>query len=823
MGPSRYDNIAHILVLLFGLIIYGVSLDLKSRHVLDLLQFLNTTANSGRFTVVASNGDNTSAILLEDPSRNLALPNTVLREAFHILRENSEVTFLATVKQEVGDAGSIIAFSSDVIRFLEIESSGRRDEIRFHYTHDQQTLVETFPYRLADNQWHKLALSLSGTHVKLFVDCNRIYERVIKTVDRSSSAGTLKLYVGQRNGQHALFRGALQDVKIVTQAHGYLLQCPQQDTACPTCAQYQALEQQVKNMYSLYQNLSLKLLRAEEKIFGLEQCECLKSCSQNGTLRKEGEVWQLDQCTVCRCANGTVECQKVDCPPVRCENPIYRDGECCPICLTNCFYSGKYYDHGQSINPRMCVTCTCDDGRMACTKVDPETNCEVLNCPVEKQLHIKDECCPVCEGTDFCSKGHECHENAVCVNMATRYGCQCKIGFTGDGHHCEDIDECQVKGGKRGHHCNGNTKCINTIGSYTCKCPSGETPADPYKCEEQDECSSGTHSCDTNADCVDTSGSYTCHCRHGYTGDGYTCSPVCDGSCLNGGACIAPSVCECRHGYIGMNCELDIDECAIEISACSKNSICVDTPGWYHCDCIEGFHSSWPDNRYGSLCMDINECAGEGNGHTCHPSTKCHNLEGSYECRCQPGMPCIKQCRDKDSYHDDGSIWTPSNDKCMECTCKVGITTCHKRECDCSNPHTDYECCLHCDKTSQCRHQEVPLMFDNGERWIYQCQTCECLEGEIDCWPLQCPKITCHTTVLEPGDCCPRCVEDNPCASQAYVTGGADNSATTCLYKGHAYTHGDTWALGAKPCSTCECRVGHICCLYNQNCTAIPD
>lgn len=107
---------------------------------------------------------------------------------------------------------SFIAFNLSLFffsRFLEIESSGRKDEIRLHYTHDQQIRVETFPYRLADNQWHKLALSLSGTHLTLLIDCVKIYERVIQTIDRVPTMGNIKLYVGQRNGQLALFRVSL--------------------------------------------------------------------------------------------------------------------------------------------------------------------------------------------------------------------------------------------------------------------------------------------------------------------------------------------------------------------------------------------------------------------------------------------------------------------------------------------------------------------------------------------------------------------------------------------------------------------------------------
>lgn len=42
-------------------------------------------------------------------------------------------------------------------------------------------------------------------------------------------------------------------------------------------------------------------------------------------------------------------------------------------------------------------------------------------------------------GTDFCALGNDCHINASCVNLATRYACQCHSGFQGDGRHCKGM------------------------------------------------------------------------------------------------------------------------------------------------------------------------------------------------------------------------------------------------------------------------------------------------------------------------------------------------------------------------------------------------
>lgn len=77
----------------------------------------------------------------------------------------------------------------------------------------------------------------------------------------------------------------------------------------------------------------------------------------------------------------------------------------------------------------------------------------------------------------------------------------------------------------------------------------------------------------------------------------------------------------------------------------------------------------------------------------------------------------------------NGETVPQAGNPCRSCTCKNGVVTCKDPVCDCSAPgsRTD-KCCPQCDPAASCRHQDLHyLIFRSGERWIYQCQTCECL------------------------------------------------------------------------------------------------
>ncbi|XP_071871639.1 protein kinase C-binding protein NELL1 isoform X1 [Bombus fervidus] len=798
--------------------------------LLEALQLHNTTRQG--VTQVPGLVRLKPAYYLQGEERELRLNEASFKQAATLLRQVPEFTIAAALRQEEANSGTIVAFSHGNNRYLELQSSGRKDELRLHYVsrRDGSVHVEAFPFRLADAAWHKVALSVSGSQVELLVDCHPLYRRLLRPgpPDTNFTLPQLQLWVGQRNARHFLFKGALQDVQLIPGPHGYLSQCPQLDSSCPTCGQFSILQNTVEQLMHNLNELTHRLAAAEGRISRVEECECQKSCRANGTVHEDGATWEKG-CQQCSCVHGEIECRPTPCAPVTCKNPVISQGQCCPTCLKQCYLHGVIYDHGEKVSPKQCVECDCFDGSFTCQRFDTETRCPPLPCPPSEQISVAEECCKFCPGVDYCAKGHKCHANASCLNLQTTYACHCDIGFQGDGHNCHDIDECKQQGGSEGHHCNANTKCVNVIGSYTCECLPGYHRVDKFNCAELDECATGHHACDEHATCVNTAGSYYCICKDGYTGDGYTCKPVCNQTCQNGGECVAPGRCSCRRGYIGNSCELDLDECASDLHRCHQSSTCFNMPGWYYCRCKPGYRSALHDSTQGTQCVDIDECNDQTieRRHTCHPSAKCVNTEGGYECVCpvQEDNRTMEECRLSCWFENrevrNAETLAPAGNPCRRCTCKDGVITCKDPICDCSAPgsHRD-KCCPQCDPAASCRHQELHhLVFRSGERWIYQCQTCECLYGEIDCWQMECPPVTCSNPVTEDGDCCPRC-EDDPCARELPGNGTSVSVLTRprpCSYSGIIHDSGSSWQDPNDKCTTCECKVPYCAQLVSNS------
>uniref|UniRef100_A0A674HB49 Signal peptide, CUB domain and EGF like domain containing 3 n=1 Tax=Taeniopygia guttata TaxID=59729 RepID=A0A674HB49_TAEGU len=338
------------------------------------------------------------------------------------------------------------------------------------------------------------------------------------------------------------------------------------------------------------------------------------------------------------------------------------------------------------------------------------TRVEVLGsplCSLTSPLADVDECV---EGTD------NCHIDAICQNTPKSYKCICKSGYTGDGKHCKDVDECEREDNAGCVH-----ECVNIPGNYRCTCYDGFRLAhDGHNCLDLDECSEGNGGCQQT--CVNMMGSYECFCREGFflSDNQHTCiqRPEEGMNCMNknhGCAHICRETpkggiaCECRPGFEltknQRDCKLTcnygnggcqhtcddtdqgpkcgchvkfllhsdgvtcIETCAVNNGGC--DSKCHDAATGVHCSCPMGFMLQ-PDRK---TCKDIDECR-LNNGGCDHI---CRNTVGSFECSCKKGYKLLineRNCQDIDECSFDRTcdhlcINTPGS---FQCLCHKGYT-----------------------------------------------------------------------------------------------------------------------------------------------------
>ena len=72
---------------------------------------------------------------------------------------------------------------------------------------------------------------------------------------------------------------------------------------------------------------------------------------------------------------------------------------------------------------------------------------------------------------------------------------------------------------------------------------------------------------------------------------GTNCAQNC--SCGLGAArCDTTTGCVCQNGWTGRRCESDVNECdvnSVQQKCQAKQAMCVNTPGGYRCQCLQGY------------------------------------------------------------------------------------------------------------------------------------------------------------------------------------------------------------------------------------------
>lgn len=172
-------------------------------------------------------------------------------------------------------------------------------------------------------------------------------------------------------------------------------------------------------------------------------------------------------------------------------------------------------------------------------------------------------------------------------------------------------------------------------------------------------------------------------------------------------------------------------------------------------------------------CHDVDECVNR-RLNTCPSNGRCINFDGGYRCECNnnqtdingnstelnevdsssPSTPIIDHhchtCTTENGVQRvDGERWHAEGHSCSTCHCSEGVVTCEAMECNCDDHqmmlmHLDGQqlqhCCPQCSGGSGrsgskvCLHQEDRMkVFTNGERWNYDCQTCECMVSVFVC------------------------------------------------------------------------------------------
>uniref|UniRef100_A0AAQ6A5I4 Delta-like protein n=1 Tax=Amphiprion ocellaris TaxID=80972 RepID=A0AAQ6A5I4_AMPOC len=449
-------------------------------------------------------------------------------------------------------------------------------------------------------------------------------------------------------------------------------------------------------------------------------CEVQRNRCSSSPCKNGGRCHALLDGFMCECLQGFTgnTCENDPCSPNPCQNKAQCHGR-----------SGDFY-------------CSCPDDYEGKTCSELKDHCKTNHC------QVIDSCTVAVATNDTQRKvwhisSNVCGPHGRCISLpAGNFSCSCDPGFTSTYCH-ENINDCASSPCK-----NGGT-CIDGINSFKCFCPDGWNGSlcdvDVNECS-RDPCQNGGRCVDLLNDfycnCVDNWKGKTCHsresqcdsttCSNGGTcydhGDSFLCScpsgwggstcntaknSTCDsGPCENGGTCVGGGdtfTCICKDGWKGPTCAQNVDDC--NPHPCYNGGLCVDGINWFRCECAPGF--AGPDCR-----INIDECQSS----PCADGSTCIDEINGYRCVCPPG-------------------------------------------------HTGPRCQDFIGLGKSCRH--AGLQFPHGSRWEEECNSCQCVNGNVRCSKVRCGRRPCILPRVQPpppDSNPPSCPGGHECVEHQFLT-----------------------------------------------------
>eukprot|EP00794_Sanderia_malayensis_P011229 gene11229-12408_t len=173
-----------------------------------------------------------------------------------------------------------------------------------------------------------------------------------------------------------------------------------------------------------------------------------------------------------------------------------------------------------------------------------------------------------CQTEDPCFM-KPCKNNGKCnvitdLNGETSFRCQCISGFKG--FNCnQTIDHCENS------PCSNGGICTSSHMGFSCSCASGFSGTTCAVNENQ----CVPNPCQNGGTCTDGDNSFTCKCAKGFKDNSL--------ACIDHGNNVT---CSCIHGYAGINCGVNVDECAG--NPCLNAGKCIDQLNAFECRCPKG-------------------------------------------------------------------------------------------------------------------------------------------------------------------------------------------------------------------------------------------